>query len=177
MNLTPFIVTKMVHDLAGCAGAVLNTAELLALDGESAGEVAPLLNESAQVLVTRLKFFRCLFGSKTDVPPDIAARYLKTLSMPFEVRGEFVTPIDLGIVLWASDVLPKGGVIERTEAGIRFSGPAVQVDEMACRILQGGDAQLTPHTAVLFWLHDTLAARNQVVDIQVDGECVLMKLK
>ena len=168
MTLTPFIVTKMAHDIAGCAGAVLNTSELLALDADSVQEVAPLLNESAQTLVTRLKFFRCLFGSQTQIPPDIASKYVRTLSMPFQLQGDFETPLALGFVLAATDWLPKGGVIEKTADGFKISGSAFNVDPAVEAIFRGEMLEITPHTAVLFWLKEQLNAQKQKLSIHVD---------
>lgn len=167
MNLTPFIITKMAHDIAGCAGAVLNTSELLTLDADSVTEVLPLLNESAQTLVVRLKFFRCLFGSATTIPPDIAQKYLQTLSMPFQLKGRFETPIELGFVLAATDFLPKGGVIERTKEGVNMKGTILKVEPIVDAILHGVETEITPHTAVLFWLKEQLAQHKQKISITV----------
>ena len=167
--LMPFIVTKIAHDLAGCAGAVLNTSELLALDTDSVQEVAPLLNESAQTLVTRLKFFRCIFGTQTQIPADIAQKYVRTLSMSFQLKGDFETPLDLGFVLAATDWLPKGGMIEKIADGLKISGSVFNVDPITEAIFRGEMSEITPHTAVLFWLKEQLNTQKQKVSIRVDA--------
>lgn len=177
MNLTPFIVTKIVHDLAGCAGAVLNTSELLAFDVEAVSDVAPVLNESAQTLVTRLKFFRCLFGSKTDVPADIAQKYLKTLSMPYQVQGAFDTPFDLGIVLLAIECLPKGGVIEKEAGGFMMRGKTVMLPDELTAVFAGKNEEMTPHAVIFFWVKEQLDAvkRSAVFQSEADGIHIILK--
>lgn len=177
MNLTPFIVTKMAHDIAGCAGAVLNTGELLALDAQSVSEVAPLLNESAQTLVVRLKFFRCIFGTKTQIPPDIAQKYVHTLSMPFQLKGTFETPLELGFVLAATDWLPRGGTLEKTADGFKISGQVFKIDPVVEAIFRGAAVDITPHTAIVFWLKEELSKQKKSFSIQVDETHVSFDLK
>ncbi|MCP4393888.1 MAG: hypothetical protein GY804_06425 [Alphaproteobacteria bacterium] len=63
-NISEVLCTRFCHDLVGIVGAVANGVELLSDDNaDFLNETRQLLQDSADVLAARLKFFRSTFGS------------------------------------------------------------------------------------------------------------------
>ena len=62
-NITEIVCTRISHDLIGNIGALANALELMEDDDiDFMEEIKSTLNFSSTVLMSRLKFFRMVFG-------------------------------------------------------------------------------------------------------------------
>ena len=112
MTLSELITTRISHDLAGIVGALYNTTELIEIDPSFGNEAGPILKNSTSVLMTRLKFFRALFGTNKDpIQTSLVVQYLKTLSASFDLIGETTTREQMAGVLICADMMIRGGKI------------------------------------------------------------------
>lgn len=75
ISFTALVCSKILHDMAGPAGAILNGAELLEDEDSGLGraEIAALLKTSAEQLSAQLQAFRIAFGALTEGGDEIAA--------------------------------------------------------------------------------------------------------
>ncbi len=172
MDLLPFLITKISHDISGCAGTVLNTSELLMLEQNVDTEILSLLNQGAKNLIARLKFFRCILGLKTEINNGIADNYLKTLSVPFTLEGTVQTPVDLAVVLLLSELLIRGGTIRLTPAGATATGPRIKDISAVQHIFDGTDKTPVEETGFIFWLRDQWAHQNRQGNLAVSENVV-----
>ncbi|MBQ4084390.1 MAG: hypothetical protein IJC30_01880 [Alphaproteobacteria bacterium] len=115
MSEFQLLYTRISHDLAGISGAVYNGVELLSESPEYLDEALPVLTESTQDLIARLRFFRQTFGLPAEKTEDATALYLKTLSNPIELQGTCETQIQKMLALTLSDVMIRGGHIQVKE--------------------------------------------------------------
>lgn len=176
MKLTQCIVTKIAHDVAGCSGAVLNTAELLTIDPDGAVEAVKLLGDSAEALVMRMKFFRCLFGTDTDIPADVGARYLATLSQKIVLKGKPKTAAELALVWMGGEFLIKGGTVELSGGKMTASGDMVRVGSEVQDIFKGKEVGITPHNCIFFWIQQLAAAVGKKMTINIMDKCAQVQI-
>lgn len=154
MTLNEVYVTKMSHDLAGVIGTLGNTAELAEIDADFIQEGIALLKESASVLSARLKFFRALLGLDQTIDQEVAVRYLKTVTAPFELQGFIPDRLSLAFVLLASECLIRGGAITISQNECRFTGETIMLDETKERILTGEAQVLNPQYMAALWIRE-----------------------
>lgn len=115
MSEFQLLYTRISHDLASISGAVYNGVELLSESPECLEDAMPVLTESAQDLIIRLRFFRQTFGLPAEKTEDVTALYLKTLSNPIELEGVCETQLQKMLALTLSGMMIRGGAIRVTK--------------------------------------------------------------
>lgn len=129
-KISELVCTRISHDLIGNIGSISNALELMEDDSEEIEDLKPILEESSQTLIARLKFFRLAFGLKNAAPKDIeemkqiAEKYLKTVGgnrAGIEVKWD-IWSISLYKIVYLSlmalaDVVIRGGkIVAKQEA-------------------------------------------------------------
>ena len=132
IKVSQLVVSRICHDLAGSVSAVNAGVELIKDGGGTLDQEAiSLVDASAGQSVRKLSFFRIVFGSGGGVDETISLAELRDLSQNYIAGSKASldwsnqTDADsadcrininegrvlLGIVLMATDSLPRGGVI------------------------------------------------------------------
>ena len=125
-NITEIVCTRISHDLIGNIGALANALELMEDDDiDFMEEIKSTLNFSSTVLMSRLKFFRMVFGlnnanlENADTVRNISQNYVKSLNphhpieidiSPINGQSDLNRVIMLAVML-CSDIIVKGGKI------------------------------------------------------------------
>jgi histidine phosphotransferase ChpT len=125
-NITEIVCTRISHDLIGNIGALANALELMEDDDiDFMEEIKSTLNFSSTVLMSRLKFFRMVFGlnnanlKNADTVRNISQNYVKSLNphhpididiSPINGQSDLNRVIMLAVML-CSDIIVKGGKI------------------------------------------------------------------
>lgn len=125
-NITEIVCTRISHDLIGNIGALANALELMEDDDiDFMEEIKSTLNFSSTVLMSRLKFFRMVFGlnnanlENADTVHNISQNYVKSLNphhpieidiSPINGQSDLNRVIMLAVML-CSDIIVKGGKI------------------------------------------------------------------
>lgn len=125
-NITEIVCTRISHDLIGNIGALANALELVEDDDiDFMEEIKSTLNFSSTVLMSRLKFFRMVFGlnnanlENADTVRNISQNYVKSLNphhqidldiSPINGQSDLNRVIMLAVML-CSDIIVKGGKI------------------------------------------------------------------
>lgn len=105
------LYTRISHDLAGVSGAVYNGAELLSESPEYLEDAVPVLMDSANDLIIRLRFFRQTFGVPAEKTEDVTALYLKNRSNPVDLEGTCETQLQKMLAMTLADLMIWGGRI------------------------------------------------------------------
>ena len=128
LTIAALLISRMCHDLAAPAGAVLNGVELLRDDSSGGKESLDLVEFSATETVRRIEYYRLAFGAAggfgVDVPladlRRVAGAYFTgrkvTLDWPVMAASPASLPQSLGkllmnLILLASEGLPRGGSV------------------------------------------------------------------
>lgn len=151
MNLNELFVTKMCHDLAGSAGALDNMADLILMDDGFAQDGAALLKETTLTLIARLKFYRALLGLETQIDPELADNYLKTLSSKILLEGVVSKKVHLIFVLLASEILINGGAVQISDEGFVCMGD-INISDEKKNILLNREIKPSKPAVVWMWL-------------------------
>lgn len=173
LKISELITVKISHDLAGAVGAVSNGLELALSDDEFVKDAMNLASKSADIVVSRLKFYRLLFGSSNsglmELPlvKGITEDYIKSLSNKSSQIGldwqaeSFMSEDDVRICLLlisiASENLVRGGEIKITNEKIIVSGTinfSEELNNMLSKYEQNGDIlglieSVTPQTVTI----------------------------
>lgn len=176
MDLSKCIMTRVSHDLAGTSGALHNTVELIQMDPSFMSEATPLLAQSTQVLMARLKFFRALFGlENAPVSTLLATHYLKTLSAPVTLKGTVEDRFFLGAVFVCADALIRGGQLTVTQKSITAAGQ-IHLDDDSQKILTGDNGSLTPKSVGAAWLRRYAIDNGFAFHIQMKDDKLIIEL-
>lgn len=180
-------VTRLSHDLAGVAGAVSNSLELLA-EGEAIDqETMALAENSASTLVSRLAFFRAAYGNDGPITGEktanqIIRKYLDTIENSF-VRYSYEWQADAGLPLHCfrfvllgvqivAECLIKGGDISvsssQADKTIRITGTGVRIilDKGIEDSFAGKESELSPKEVNALFL--TAAAAEKGYGIRIE---------
>ncbi len=173
LKISELITVKISHDLAGAVGAVSNGLELALSDDEFVKDAMNLASKSADIVVSRLKFYRLLFGSSNsglmELPlvKGITEDYIKSLSnkslrIGLDWQAEsFMSEDDVRICLLlisiASENLVRGGEIKITNEKIIVNGTinfSEELNNMLSKYEQNGDIlglieSATPQTVTI----------------------------
>lgn len=136
--LTNLIYTRISHDLANTAGALYNGTEMLKEDPTFLADTTVLLQNSAEILMARLKFFRQTFGTSLPGSVDMTAAYLQTLSTPVKLTGCCTCAMERILCLLAGDLFIKGGALFVEENEIKGTAPFIKPDTRFKEILEKG---------------------------------------
>ncbi len=125
-NITEVVCTRISHDLIGNIGAFANALELMEDDDiDFMEEIKSTLNFSSTVLMSRLKFFRMVFGlnnanlENANMVNNISQNYVKSLNPHHPIEID-ISPIDgqsdlnrviMLAVMLCGDIIVKGGKI------------------------------------------------------------------
>ena len=175
MNLSEIFVTKMCHDLAGNIGVLDNTTELLRMDSSFIDEGVSLLKQSTATLVARLRFYRALLGVETAINADLAIKYLDTLPMPITLTGQIKAREHLVFVLFATEVLIRGGIVDINENGFVCTGKGFFLDAVKKKILTEGCLEEKPQYAVTLWLFDWMTKNDLKAEIFQNEETLSIR--
>ncbi len=175
MNLNELFVTKMCHDLAGNIGVLDNTTELLKLDSSFADEGVALLKQSTTALVARLRFYRALLGVEAVINVEVALKYLDTLPMSITLLGQVKKKEHLVFVLFASEVLVRGGTIDINENGFVCTGKGLFLDSVKKKILTEDFLEEKPQYAVSLWLYDWMKKNDLKAEIFQNEEALSLR--
>src|SRR5579871_5047463 len=147
LRLASLLASRLCHDLVGPLGAVDNGLELMAENGEMAGEAMALAQRSAKRATSRLQLFRFAFGAAGGEehfgPGEARALAMECLHTP-------TVAID-----WpAAMELPPGGLltVEKTQEAV-----AVVCEGIHIRLLPEVKAAVEGEAAL-----DGLSARTVV---------------
>ncbi len=168
--MVQLLVSRLIHDLSGPAGALSNGVEMAVEAEVLEPAISDLMTFSAEVLLGRIRFLGTAFGrvdmsDAVSLAPvvEAARRYLKdrprlTLDFPIVVAPPGFPALLSMLVMLAAGCLPKSGEIcvipgtEEGEAGsawrVTASGPTMRLDADLMKLLSGDDAPLTSYTVV-----------------------------
>ena len=157
------LYTRISHDLSGVAGAVYNGAELIEESVENVQDAAPILMQSAESLIARLRFFRQAFGLSSEKTEDVTQAYLKTLSAPFVLHGTCETQLQKILCFVLSSVMIYGGEIYVDANQVwGESQRSCAFPESLSLLLMGVSEQVTEQT-IPAWAAALAAQREGVV--------------
>lgn len=176
MTLNEVYVTKMCHDLAGTIGTLGNTVELFEIDSSFVKEGTSLLKNSTRVLSARLKFFRALLGLDTEITTQIGDNYLKTMAPLFTLNGVVSTRLHLALLLLASEILIRGGVITLMPDGMKCSGDKILFDTDKQDILFGRTQTLKPQYMAVLWIRDYLEQTGRSIETTGDNNTIIFRI-
>jgi len=132
LRLASLLASRLCHDLVGPLGAVDNGLELMAENGEMAGEAMALAQRSARRATGRLQLFRFAFGAaggEEHFGPGearvLAMECLHSATVAIDWPAAMELPpggsrLLLNLLLLGSECLPRGGLltVERTQAAV-----------------------------------------------------------
>ncbi len=141
LRLASLLASRLCHDLVGPLGAVDNGLELMAENGEMAGEAMALAQRSARRATGRLQLFRFAFGAaggEEHFGPGeargLAMECLQNGTVEIHWPAAMELPpgaprLLLNLLLLGSECLPRGGrlTVERTEAGVAVLCEGTQI--------------------------------------------------
>jgi len=149
-EIAELLCTRISHDLAGSIGTVSNVLEMWEDDPEDVLSLKPLLENSAQTLSARMKFFRMAFGLKNAAPKEmadlkiVADNYLLTIGNPktpivmrSDVKNISYYKILMLAVMALADVFVRGGEIKALETDESLTFEAVSDFELSTSKLEG----------------------------------------
>ncbi len=174
IDLAAMLCSRLCHDLLSPVGAISNGLELLEMetDPEMRANVMQLLEQSATISTSKLKFFRLAFGAaggfgerveveepKTLVEALIGARPNITINWALAERtlGKPAVKVLLNFAQIGLDALVRGGTLDigaevrdgACEIVVRAAGPKIAFDATIGKALDGtlDPADLTSRTA------------------------------
>ncbi|MFI3242361.1 MAG: hypothetical protein R3Y43_07330 [Alphaproteobacteria bacterium] len=166
-KLQELVCTKINHDIIGTVGAVFNAVELLEDedDGEILDDIKNILKTSSFVLVSRLKFFRVVFGSDNvsiDNIEEIVQNYVDTVTLknyPIKVSVSDFDKSNLKALLLIAMMMPsimiKGGSVDITGNSVKISSLDIKEDFFNnCNNLS--NLQEIPSNSPYFYLKEVL---------------------
>ncbi|MBP5534052.1 MAG: hypothetical protein J6Y03_00905 [Alphaproteobacteria bacterium] len=152
LALSQLIFTRISHDLSGAMGAVYNGTELLKDDPTFVQEATDLIHNSAKDLMARTRFFRQTFGLPKDTD-DTTKEYLKTFSLPFELKGVCTDNLQRSLIMTLTDYFYKGAIFEIRNNKILANGQALKDFSKLNDLLQTGEGEQTAANAPAFFAY------------------------
>ena len=175
IDLAAMLCSRLCHDMLSPVGALSNGLELLAMetDPEMRANVVELLEQSAHVSTSKLKFFRLAFGAaggfgdRVEVTePQALIEALVTDNGKVSLNWALAKPavkVLLNFAQIAIDALVRGGTLDigaerrdgACEIVVRAAGPKIAFDETIGRALDGSldRSDLTSRTAAAHMIH------------------------
>lgn len=177
MTLTEAIVVRISHDLAGAIGAFANTVDLMKMDASFIGESMGLLETSAHQLTARLAFFRALFGAETkSIDTALVQRYLKTLAIPVELKGNIKTRLQLALVAVGLEFLGVGGVLKIEQNSVLISSEELHHNELLVQALLGTNVPCDPKLVFALWLVQIAKEAGLSVHLDAEDDKIVLSL-
>jgi len=177
MNLTEAIVVRMSHDLAGAIGAFSNTVDLMKMDASFIGESVDLLDTSSRQLVSRLAFFRALFGAETkSINTELVRHYIDTLAIPVDFKGEVASRVQLGLVAVGLEMLGTGGSLTLKEHTLTIKGNDLHHDTVFMQALMGTDVPCDPKLVTPLWLVQITKEEGLIIRLDAGDDTITLSL-
>lgn len=182
IEMVQLLVSRVLHDLSGPAGALGNGVELAIESGGLGAEVSDLLDFSARMLLSRLRVLSYAFGpsdvsavgslesAAAVVRKFAAARSNLTVVFPEGEAPGWFSSLLPALVMIAADCLPKQGRIEVTERPedqtwrTVASGKVLRLAPDLIPLLTGGAASPTARTVPALFAQRMAAARGWRLD-------------
>ena len=142
LRVLQLLCSRLCHDLAGPAGAVINGIELVEEFGEADAEAMALIASSARTVSRRLQYHRVAFGlaegaaNSSDECRNLATQLLDGGKIALEWQSsegnvalsDSASKLLLNMILLAVESLPRGG---RIEVALAPSGGGVSASVLA----------------------------------------------
>lgn len=196
-EIAELVCTRISHDLAGSIGTVSNALEMWEDDPDDVLSLKPLLDNSAQTLGARMKFFRMAFGLKNAAPKEMAdlntviENYLLTIGnqktpivMHSNVQNVSYYKILMLAVMALADVFVRGGEIKASETDESLTFEAVsdfelsasKLDNMA-KALNGKIPNENPALlAPVIYLNALLEGAGVEIKLEYSGKNALLRI-
>ncbi|MXP08754.1 histidine phosphotransferase family protein [Pseudoblastomonas halimionae] len=201
IDLASLMCSRLCHDLLSPVGALSNGLELLSgeEDPDMRARCIELLEQSARISTSKLKFFRLAFGSAggfdsripTEEPQTLIAALVADngrVELNWSVVSDTLTKPAVKCLLnlahIAIDALVRGGTLDIgieesdgiTEIAIRASGARIAFDENIGRALQGelDAAEISPRTAPAAMLHGLASQHGGEIQYQVQDDALIL---
>ena len=180
IDLAAMLCSRLCHDMLSPVGALSNGLELLAMetDPEMRANVMQLLEQSAHISTSKLKFFRLAFGAaggfgdrveieepKALIGALVADKANVTINWALNdaTMGKPAVKVLLNFAQIAIDALVRGGTLDigaemregACEIVVRAAGPKIAFDETIGKALDGSldRGELTSRTAAAHMIH------------------------
>ena len=180
IDLAAMLCSRLCHDMLSPVGAMSNGLELLAMetDPEMRANVMQLLEQSAHISTSKLKFFRLAFGAaggfgdrveieepKALIGALVADKANVTINWALNdaTMGKPAVKVLLNFAQIAIDALVRGGTLDigaemregACEIVVRAAGPKIAFDETIGKALDGSldRGELTSRTAAAHMIH------------------------
>ena len=177
MTLTEAIVVRISHDLAGAVGAFANTVDLMKMDASFIGESVELLETSSRQLTTRLAFFRALFGAETkSIDKTLVKRYLDTLAISVEFKGEISSRLQLAMVAVGLELLGTRGTLELNENSLIVSGEDLHKNPVFIQALMGTNVPCDPKLVTALWLVQIAKEEDLIIRLTAVENTITLSL-
>ena len=162
MTLTEAIIVKVSHDLAGGIGAFINTVDLMKMDPSFQQDGVGLLENAGDMLNSRLKFFRVLYGAENKtINVSLVKDYLKTLAVKIELDGKVSTRLQLVLIAVGIDILGLGGELVLKDNELTIKGKEIHFNPTYIQALVArSDSSCSPENVNALWLAQ-LAKENK----------------
>ncbi len=177
IELTNLIYTRISHDLSNPAGALYNGVELLSENVSDLQEMTILLQNSATVLMARLKFFRQAFGLQNVTSEDATQDYLASLSSPVRLVGVCLDPLSKVCAMVLADCLIRGGTITVKENEITAYGDNIKSLPNLKEILEKGENVSVPALAPAYYAFYLAKRQNLKLSFSYDVQRNFISLK
>ncbi len=180
IDLAAMLCSRLCHDMLSPVGAMSNGLELLAMetDPEMRANVMQLLEQSAHISTSKLKFFRLAFGAAGGFGDRVEIEEPKALigalvadkanvninwALNDATMGKPAVKVLLNFAQIAIDALVRGGTLDigaemregACEIVVRAAGPKIAFDETIGKALDGSldRGELTSRTAAAHMIH------------------------
>lgn len=177
MNLTEAIVVRVSHDLAGAIGTFSNTVDLMKMDASFIDESVELLETSSHQLIARLAFFRALFGAETkSIDATLVRRYLDTLAIPVEFKGELSSRIQLALVAVGVELMGVGGTLELIGQTLTVQGKELFRDSVFMQAVMGTNVPCDPKLVTALWLNQIAKEEGLIIRLDAGDDTITLSL-
>ena len=200
-DLAALLCSRLCHDMLSPVGALSNGLVLLAeeKDPEMRRRCFELLEQSARISTSKLKFFRLAYGAAggfgDEVPSEEPRELVTGLAAANErLELEWAVPVAtlpkpavkvlLNLAAIAIDALVRGGTLavgaERregaTEIAVRAAGPRVAFDTSIGKALDGtlAESELSGRTAPAHMIRMLAEELGGGVQYALSGEALVM---
>ncbi len=177
MTLTEAIVVRISHDLAGAAGAFMNTVDLMKMDAGFIAESVGILETSSAQLTARLAFFRALYGAETKtIDASLVKKYLATLAVPVQFEGTPETRLQLALIAAGLGLLGAGGALKLEGNSLVISGDDLHHDVLYVQALMGSIVPADPKIVPALWLQHLAEEEKLALHLSAEESAITLSV-
>lgn len=200
-HLASLLCSRLCHDMLSPVGALTNGLELLAeeQDDEMRQRCFELLEQSAHISSSKLKFFRLAYGSAGSFSESVSLEEPRALIMALAGDNGRITvewhvggtqmsksavKILLNLAAIGIEALPRGGKLEiagemgqeATEIVVRASGARIAFDGTVGQALDGSldDRQISARTAPAYMMYLLAAECGGGIQHMLQDDALIM---